>query len=147
MTTLHSPSLFNGEKPLTPCELQVCYELVKTTLGQKEIAAKLGKSVKTVNLQATSAYKKLGVTSRFELIQRFGKTKEVQVSHLSSSDVVHRLMQRLEEVESKLNALLAERRHRQPGSQKQGITPRIHSAATERPFYKDGPVLPPLTRS
>jgi hypothetical protein len=83
--------------------------LVKTTLGQKEIAAKLGKSVKTVNLQATSAYKKLGVTSRFELIQRFGKTKEVQVSHLSSSDLVHRLMQRLEEVESKLNALLAER--------------------------------------
>ena len=109
MTTLHSPSLFNGEIPLTPCELQVCFELVKTTLAQKEIAAKLGKSAKTVNLQATSAYKKLGVTSRFELIQRFGKTKEVQVSYLSSRDVVHRVMQRLDEIENKLNALLTER--------------------------------------
>jgi DNA-binding CsgD family transcriptional regulator len=106
MRTLHNPSLFNGEVPLTPCELQVCYELVRTTLAQKEIAAKLGKSVKTVNLQATSAYKKLGVTNRFELIQRFDKGKEVQVSHLSSRDVVHRIMQRLDEVESKLNELL-----------------------------------------
>jgi DNA-binding CsgD family transcriptional regulator len=109
MTTLRNPSLLDGEIPLTPCELQVCYELVKTTVGQKEIAAKLGKSVKTVNIQATSAYKKLGVTNRFELIQRFGKREEVQVLHLSSRDVVHRIMQRLDEVESKLNALLTER--------------------------------------
>ena len=108
MTTLHNPSLFNGDIPLTPCELQVCYELVQTTLAQKEIAAKLGKSAKTVNLQATSAYKKLGVTGRFELIQRFSKG-EVQVSHLSSRDVVHRIMQRLDEIENKLNALLTER--------------------------------------
>ena len=109
MTTLHKPSLFNGEIPLTPCELEICYELVKTTLAQKEIAAKLGKSVKTVDVQAASAYKKLGVSSRFELIQRFGNAKEVQVSHLSSRDVVHRIMLRLDEIESKLNALLAER--------------------------------------
>jgi DNA-binding CsgD family transcriptional regulator len=106
MTTLHNPSLFNGEIPLTRCELQVCDELVRTTLAQKEIAAKLGKSTKTVNIQATSAYKKLGVANRFELIQRFGKGKEVQVSHLSSRDVVHRIMQRLDEIENVLNHLL-----------------------------------------
>ena len=106
MTTLHNPALFNGDVRLTPCEVQVCYELVTTTLVQKEIAAKLGKSLKTVSVQVASAYKKLGVTNRFELIQRFDKGKEVQVSHLSSRDVVHRIMQRLDEVESKLNELL-----------------------------------------
>jgi DNA-binding CsgD family transcriptional regulator len=105
MTTLHSPSLFNEKIPLTPCELQVCYELVKTTLAQKEIAAKLGKSAKTVNLQATSAYKKLGVTGRFELIQRFNQGEE-QVSHLSSRDVIHRIMRRLDEIERVLQDLL-----------------------------------------
>jgi DNA-binding CsgD family transcriptional regulator len=106
MTTLQNPSLFNSEIPLTPREFQVCYELVTTTLSQKEIAAKLGKSLRTVNLQATSGYKKLGVTSRFELIQRFGKGKEVQVSYLSSRDVVHRIMQKLDEIERVLNDLL-----------------------------------------
>jgi DNA-binding CsgD family transcriptional regulator len=109
MTTPHNPSFLNDEMPLTPCELQVCYELVKTTLAQKEIAAKLGKSTKTVNLQATSAYKKLGVTGRFELIQRFNRGKEVQVSHLSSRDVVHRIMQRLDEIERVLHDLITEK--------------------------------------
>jgi DNA-binding CsgD family transcriptional regulator len=118
MTTLHSPSLSNGEIPLTPCELQVCYELVTTTLAQKEVAAKLGKSLKTVSVQVASAYKKLGITSRFELIQRFGKGKEVQVAHLSSHDVVHRLMQRLDEIERVLNHLLTKehRSHNGPNN-------------------------------
>ena len=109
MTPQHNTSLFNEEIPLTPCEFQVCFELVTTTLLQKEIAAKLGKSCKTMNVQAASAYKKLGVTNRFELIQRFNKGEQVQVLQLSSRDVVHRIMKRLDEIERKLNDLLRER--------------------------------------
>jgi len=109
MTALHNRSSFDGEMKLTPCEFQVCNELVNTPLVHKQIAAKLGKSAKTLEVQIASAYKKLGVSSRFELIQRFENAKEVQVSHLFSSDVVHRIMLRLDEIESKLNALLTER--------------------------------------
>ena len=108
MTTPHNPSFFNGEIPLTPCELQVCYELVKTDTCPERDCGQTGQSAKTVNLQATSAYKKLGVTGRFELIQRFNKGEEVQVSHLSSRDVVHRIMQRLDEIERVLNDLITE---------------------------------------
>ncbi len=106
MTALSNTSLLDEDLPLSPCEFQVCYELATGTLTQKEIAGKLGKSLKTISVQATSGYKKLGVTSRFELIQRFGKGKEVQVSHLSSRDVVHRIMERLDEIEGVLNVLL-----------------------------------------
>ena len=67
---MHGSSLFDGEIPLTRCELEVCYELVKTSMGLKEIAAKLGKSAKTVSVQATSAYQKLSVQSRIELESR-----------------------------------------------------------------------------
>ena len=109
MTALHNRSSFDGEMKLTPCEFQVCNELVNTPLVHKQIAVKLGKSAKTLEVQIASAYKKLGVSSRFELIQRFENAKEVQVSHLFSSDVVHRIMLRLDEIESKLNALLTER--------------------------------------
>ncbi len=59
---------------LTSCESQVCRELVKTSLVQKEIAAKLGKSHRTVTMQVTSIYKKLGVNSRLELIQKLSST-------------------------------------------------------------------------
>lgn len=107
MITKHGASLFDGDIPLTPCELQVCYELIKTPLGLKEIATKLGKSLKTVDVQAAAAYKKLGVKSRLELIQRFSSGQEVKVSHLSSRDVVHGIMARLDEINSKLNYLLA----------------------------------------
>ena len=108
MLTNHASSLFDGNVPLTPCELQVCFELIKTPLGLKEIAAKLGKSLKTVDVQASSAYKKLGVKSRLELIQRFGSGKEVRVSHLSSRDIAHGIMEKLDEINSKLNFLLAQ---------------------------------------
>jgi DNA-binding CsgD family transcriptional regulator len=104
----HASSLFDGDVPLTPCELQVCYELIRTSLSLKEIATKLGKSLKTVDVQATSAYKKLSVKSRIELIQRFGSGKEVTVSHLTSRDIAHGLIERLDEINSKLNYLLAQ---------------------------------------
>jgi DNA-binding CsgD family transcriptional regulator len=104
-------SLFEGGVPLTPSELQVCYELVQTPLGLKEIAAKFGKSPKTVDFQATSAYRKLGVKNRLELIQRFSSGKEIQVSHLSSRDIVHAIIGRLDEIDGKLNELLGKRPH------------------------------------
>lgn len=94
MIVNHGSSLFDGDVPLTPCELQVCCELNNTSLGRKEIAAKLGKSLKTVDVQATSAYRKLGVKSRLELIQRFSSGKEIKASHLSSLDIVHGIMER-----------------------------------------------------
>jgi DNA-binding CsgD family transcriptional regulator len=109
MATLSNPSLYDAEVPLTPCEFQVCFELVNTALVHKQIAAKLGKSTKTVEVQIASAYKKLGVTSRCELIQRFNSVREVQVKSLPSKGLVHRLMQRLDEVERVLNDLLTER--------------------------------------
>ena len=104
----HASSLFDGNVPLTPSELQVCFELIGTPLSLKEIAAKLGKSVKTVDVQATSAYRKLSVTSRLELIQRFGSGTEVKVSHLSSRDIAHGIMEKLDEINSKLNYILAQ---------------------------------------
>ena len=110
MTTLHTPSRFRGEMQLTPCEFQVCYELVNTALVHKQIAAKLGKSAKTVEVQIASAYKKLGVTSRWELIQRFNSEREIQVKSLPSKGFVNRIMQRLDEMERVLNDLLAEQR-------------------------------------
>ena len=109
MTPQHNTSLFNEEIPLTPCEFQVCFELMNTALVHKQIAAKLGKSTKTVEVQIASAYKKLGVTSRCELIQRFNSVREVQVKSLPSKGLVHRLMQRLDEVERVLNDLLTEK--------------------------------------
>src|SRR2546429_9929198 len=108
MLTTYASSLFDGNVPLTPCELQVCCELVRTPLSLKEIAAKLGKSLKTVDVQAASAYKKLGVKSRLELIQRFGSGTEGKVSHLSSRDVAHGIIERFDEINSKLNYLLAQ---------------------------------------
>jgi hypothetical protein len=87
----------------------VCYELVKTPLSIKEIAAKLGKSPKTVDVQSTSAYRKLGVRNRLELIQRFSSGKEIQVSHLSSQDIVHAIVERLDGIDRKLNELLGKR--------------------------------------
>jgi len=108
MLTTYTSSLFDSNVPLTPCELQVCCELVRTPLSLKEIAAKLGKSLKTVDVQATSAYKKLCVKSRLELIQRFGSGTEVRVSHLSSRDIAHGIMEKLDEINSKLNYLLAQ---------------------------------------
>jgi DNA-binding CsgD family transcriptional regulator len=108
MLTTHASSLFDGNVPLTPCELQVCFELIRTPLSLKEVAAKLGKSLKTVDVQAASAYKKLGVKSRLELIQRFGSGTEVRVSHLSSRDIAHGIMAKLDEINSKLNFLLAQ---------------------------------------
>jgi DNA-binding CsgD family transcriptional regulator len=109
MTPQHNTSLFNEEIPLTPCEFQVCCELVNTTLLHKQIAAKLGKSTKTVEVQIASAYKKLGVTSRCELIQRFNSAREIQLKSLPSKGLVRRLMQRLDEVERVLNDLLTAR--------------------------------------
>jgi DNA-binding CsgD family transcriptional regulator len=108
MLTNHASSPSDGNVPLTPCELQVCYELIRTPLSLKEIATKLGKALKTVDVQATSAYRKLNVTSRLELIQRFGSGTEVKVSHVSSRDVAHGIMERLDEINSKLNYLLAQ---------------------------------------
>ena len=113
MTTLHTPSLSSGEMQLTPCEFQVCYELVNTALVHKLIAAKLGKSAATVEVQIASSYKKLGVTSRWELIQRFNSEREIQVKSLPSKDFVNRIMQRLDEIERVLNDLITEK-HRSP---------------------------------
>src|SRR5580704_6364840 len=110
MTTLHTPSLLRGEMQLTPCEFQVCYELVNTALVHKQIAAKLGKSAKTVEVQIASAYKKLGVTSRWELIQRFNSEREIPVKSLPSGGLVNRIMQRLDEIERMLNDLLTQER-------------------------------------
>jgi DNA-binding CsgD family transcriptional regulator len=117
---MYGSSLFDGEIPLTRCELEVCYELVKTSMGLKEIAAKLGKSAKTVSVQATSAYQKLRVQSRIELVQRFHSGKEVRVAQLSSRDVVHGIMDRLDEIEHLLKDLLEER-HRPSGGAKKGL--------------------------
>src|ERR1700719_2020377 len=108
MTTLQTPSPFPGEMQLTPCEFQVCYELVNTPLVHKQIAAKLGKSAKTVEVQIASAYKKLGVTSRWELIQRCNSKREIQIKFLPSAGLVNRIMQRLDEIERVLNDLLTE---------------------------------------
>ena len=105
MTTLRKPSLVPAEPQLTPCEFQVCYELVNTALVHKQIAAKLGKSQKTVEVQVASAYKKLGVTSRWELIQRFNSEKEVPVKSLPARGLVNRIMERLDEIESALRVL------------------------------------------
>ena len=116
MTTLHNRSPFDGEIQLTPCEFQVCYELVNTALAHKQIAAKLGKSAKTVEVQIASAYKKLGVTSRWELIQRFNSEREIEVKSLPSKGFVNRIIQRLDEIERVLNDLLTEeRRSPEPG--------------------------------
>jgi DNA-binding CsgD family transcriptional regulator len=106
---MYGSSLFDGEVPLTPCELEVCCELVKTPMGLKEIAAKLGKSAKTVSVQAASAYQKLSVQSRLELIQRFYSGKEIQVSQVSPRDVVHRIMERLDEIEHLLKTVIEKR--------------------------------------
>ena len=114
MTRLHNRSPFDGEIQLTPCEFQVCYELVNTALVHKQIAAKLGKSAKTVEVQIASAYKKLGVTSRWELIQRFNSEREIEVKSLPSKGFVNRIIQRLDEIERVLNDLLTEGR-RSPG--------------------------------
>jgi len=113
MTTLQTPPPFPGEMQLTPCEFQVCYELVNTALVHKQIAAKLGKSAKTVEVQIASAYKKLGVTSRWELIQRFNSKREIPVKFLPSTGLLNRIMQRLDEIERVLNDLLTEE-HRAP---------------------------------
>jgi DNA-binding CsgD family transcriptional regulator len=98
------------EAQLTPCEFQVCFELVNTALVHKQIAAKLGKSVKTVEVQIASAYKKLGVTSRCELIQRFNSEREVAVKSLPSPGMLNRILRRLDELESVINELLIEER-------------------------------------
>ena len=113
MTTPHNRSPFDREIQLTPCEFQVCYELVNTALVHKQIAAKLGKSAKTVEVQIASAYKKLGVSSRWELIQRFNSESEIPVKSLSSKGFVNRIMQRLDEIERVLNDLLTAE-HRSP---------------------------------
>jgi DNA-binding CsgD family transcriptional regulator len=113
MTTLHNRSSFDGEMKLTPCEFQVCCELVHTPLVHKQIAAKLGKSAKTVEVQIASAYKKLGVTSRWELIQRFNSEREIPVKSLPSGGFVNGIMQRLDEIERVLNDLVTEK-HRSP---------------------------------
>jgi DNA-binding CsgD family transcriptional regulator len=113
MTTPHNRSPFDRQIQLTPCEFQVCYELVNTALVHKQIAAKLGKSAKTVEVQIASAYKKLGVKSRWELIQRFNSESEIPVKSLPSKGFVNRIMQRLDEMERMLNDLLAEQ-HRSP---------------------------------
>ena len=115
MTTPPTRSLFPVEMQLTPCEFQVCYELVNTALVHKQIAAKLGKSAKTVEVQIASAYKKLGVTSRWELIQRFNSEREIQVKSLPSRGLMNRIMQRLDEIERVLNDLLT-KEHRAPSA-------------------------------
>ena len=100
MTTPHNNgSLFRPEVQLTRCESQVCYELVNTALVHKQIAAKLGKSVKTVEGQIASAYKKLSVTSRCELIQKFNSEREAPVDSLHFEGLVNRILQRLDELE------------------------------------------------
>jgi DNA-binding CsgD family transcriptional regulator len=108
--TKMNPSIVPGEAQLTPCEFQVCNELVHTALVHKQIAAKLGKSAKTVEVQITSAYKKLGVTSRWELIQRFNSEVEIPVKDIPSKGLVNRLMQRLDEIERILDELRSEQR-------------------------------------
>jgi DNA-binding CsgD family transcriptional regulator len=108
MTTVHSSLRGREKTELTPCEFQVCYELVNTALVHKQIAAKLGKSVKTVEVQIASAYKKLRVTSRCELIQRFNNEREVPVNSAPSKGLLNRLMQRLDNIERLLNDLLRE---------------------------------------
>jgi DNA-binding CsgD family transcriptional regulator len=115
---MYGSSLFDGEIPLTRCELEVCYELVNTPMGLKEIAAKLGKSTKTVSVQATSAYQKLSVQSRLQLVQRFHSGKEVRVTELSSRDVVHGILDRLDEIEHLLKDLVEEKHRSSSGPKK-----------------------------
>jgi DNA-binding CsgD family transcriptional regulator len=110
MTTPRNRSPIDGEIQLTPCEFQVCYELVNTALVHKQIAAKLGKSAKTVEVQIASAYKKLGVTSRWELIHRFNSEREIPVKSLPPTGLVNRMMQLLDEIERVLNDLLIKER-------------------------------------
>jgi DNA-binding CsgD family transcriptional regulator len=138
MTTQLNRSPFEREIQLTPCEFQVCYELVNTALGHKQIAAKLGKSAKTVEVQIAAAYKKLKVTSRWELIQRFNSEREIQVKSLPFEGFVNRVMQRLDEIERLLNDLLAAE-HRSP-SPVRTIETVTSLNALFRPRYASGTV-------
>lgn len=59
-----------------------------------------------MDVQSTSAYRKLGVRNRLELIPRFSSGREIQVSHLSSQDIVKAIVERLDGIDRKLNELL-----------------------------------------
>lgn len=58
----------SGWESLTPAELDVV-GLVTKGLGNKDIAARLFLSPRTVQAHLTHVYTKLGITSRFQLIQ------------------------------------------------------------------------------
>lgn len=58
----------SGWESLTPAELDVV-RLVTEGLGNKDIAARLFVSPRTVQAHLTHVYTKLGITSRFQLIQ------------------------------------------------------------------------------
>jgi DNA-binding CsgD family transcriptional regulator len=51
-------------------------EAVFQDLPTQEIAERRGKSIHTINNQLAAIYKKLGVSSRHELIQRCGRPRE-----------------------------------------------------------------------
>jgi DNA-binding CsgD family transcriptional regulator len=74
----HAPPGLRGPSPeriadslLTPREREVV-SLIRLGLRNKQIAAALGTSVDTVRKQTVSAYEKLGVAGRVQLVARFG---------------------------------------------------------------------------
>ncbi len=64
-----------GDSDLTPTELQVA-ELVATGQSNKEVAAALFVSVRTVEANLSKIFRKLGIESRAELAGRFGGEEE-----------------------------------------------------------------------
>ncbi len=65
-----------GSSELTPTEQRVV-ELVAQSLSNKEVAAALYVTVRTVEAHLSKAYAKLGVRSRAELIGRLAREREV----------------------------------------------------------------------
>lgn len=67
---LNGHGLFREQKSLSPRERDILGELL-TTAPEKQIAAKLGLTVRTTHQYVTSVYRKMQVHSRAELMARF----------------------------------------------------------------------------
>lgn len=84
---------FFGDKGLTPREIEICGHLIEGRSNAKDLAKYCEISENTITNHIQSIFKKMGTSSKTELVTRFykfalSKVQESQVSHFKTPNVL-----------------------------------------------------------
>lgn len=99
------------DRSLSPAQLRVCEELTNTSFSLKEIAHRLNVTPSTVDAHCQRIYRKLGVRTRVELIQKLRGGVQIQVVSVSNADLLQAANEKLDRIEAMIESLMEQLKH------------------------------------